>query len=81
MRVNNVKCFYVLSKGRDIRKFIVGNKTRMNIKGIGRTHLKIYSGAAIILPNKMYLPKCLDNIISLDVLTTQEYKFIGKNNW
>lgn len=78
---NNVECFDVLSKGGDLGKLTIENKKNMNIEGIGRTCLKVYSRVTKIWLNMMYIPKCVNNIISLGKSTIQVYKFIDKNNW
>lgn len=70
---NDVEYFDALSNKGNLEKVIMGNKTHMNIKGVGGICLKVQSGVTQILPNVRYVLKCIDYIISLGELITQRH--------
>ncbi|GKV30872.1 hypothetical protein SLEP1_g39644 [Rubroshorea leprosula] len=65
----------------ELGKIMVATSEKVNIEGTGDVHLNVHNERAKILKNVRYVPKRSSNIIALSELTTQECKYVGKQEW
>ncbi|GKC80472.1 hypothetical protein Tco_1131246 [Tanacetum coccineum] len=81
-----VECYYCGDKGHmhtlngkgQFDEIKVGSKQMMKIEGVGRVRFKLHDGSVKTALNVKYVPGATRNILSLGVLTSCGYRYVGR---
>lgn len=56
----------------------VGNNENMKIEGVGSVRFKLHDGSVRTALNVKYVPNATTNVLSLGVLTSRGYRYVGR---
>ena len=70
--------FETLCTNEDLGNIIVGNDEKMKVQGVGTVCLKLHNGTIKKSLDVKYVPDASKNVLSLCVLASQGYRFIGR---
>ena len=71
------KMFDTLKNDGEFHHFSLGNGGKMKVKGIESVRMKLHDGAIRTFSNVRYVPSAIVNMICMEEMTSQGYKYIG----
>lgn len=77
---NDRAMFETLNGKGQFGEIKVGNKEKMKVEGVGRVHFKLHDGSVRTALNVKYIPGATTNILSLGVLTSRGYRYVGRKD-
>ncbi|GJX10909.1 hypothetical protein Tco_0200768 [Tanacetum coccineum] len=75
---NDRAMFETLNGKGQFGEIKVGSKQMMKIEGVGRVRFKLHDGSVKTALNVKYVPGAAKNILSLGVLTSRGYRYVGR---
>ena len=70
--------FETLCTDEDLGNIIVGNDEKMKVHGVGTVCLKLHDGTIKKALNVRFVPDASKNVLSLSVLASRGYRFVGR---
>nr|GEY39799.1 retrovirus-related Pol polyprotein from transposon TNT 1-94 [Tanacetum cinerariifolium] len=77
---NDRAMFETLNEKGQFGEIKVGSKQMMKIKGVGSVRFKLHVGTVTTAMNVKYVPGAARNILSLGVLTSRGYRYVGRKD-
>nr|GEV15793.1 retrovirus-related Pol polyprotein from transposon TNT 1-94 [Tanacetum cinerariifolium] len=77
---NGRAMFETLNEKGQFGEIKVGSKQMMKIEGVGSVHFKLHDGTVKTNLNVKYVPGAARNILSLGVLTSRGYRYVGRKD-
>ena len=69
--------FDTLKTNGEFNHFKLGNGGKMKVEGIGSVKMKLYDGAIRTFSNVRFVPSAIVNMIFIEEMTSQGYKYVG----
>ena len=69
--------FEALCTDKDLGNIIMGNEEKMKVQGVGIVCLKLHDGTIKKALNMKYVPYASENVLSLNMLASRGYGFVG----
>ncbi|GJZ43682.1 hypothetical protein Tco_0590937 [Tanacetum coccineum] len=73
-------CYFNTLNGKDNLVKSKRNKQMMKIEGVGSVRFKLHDGSMKTALNVKYVPSATRNILSLGVLTSRGYRYVGRKD-
>lgn len=70
--------FETLCTDESLGNIVVGNDEKMKVQGVGTVCLKLHDGTIKKALNVRYVPDASKNVLSLSVLASRGYRFVGR---
>ncbi|GJU60797.1 retrovirus-related pol polyprotein from transposon TNT 1-94 [Tanacetum coccineum] len=77
---NDRAMFETLNDKGQFGEIKVGSKQMMKIEGVGSVRFKLHDGSVKTALNVKYVPGAARNILSLGVLTSRGYRYVGRKD-
>ncbi|GKE34044.1 hypothetical protein Tco_1453366 [Tanacetum coccineum] len=77
---NDHAMFETLNDKGQFGEIKVGSKQMMKIEGVGSVRFKLHDGSVKTALNVKYVPGAARNILSLGVLTSRGYRYVGRKD-